>query len=302
MNAAPGSNFEATTDAFAAGATVGIRIRDGQGNDTTVRTTSGVVQDVTVGSSAVFRKSALTAPSTSGQYWLVWDDGTTVDVQELVVTYSAASVTTSNVYATASELKYTLDALNTTYMDDDIDDALNAASRAIDEACGRRFFPSTETRVYTAGFYRRSFNYQVVCDLEIDDLNTLTSLTVDTNGDGTYDQTWTVGTDFYLDPPNAPLEGWPYTRIMLSRTSGRTFPTWDNAVQIVGSFGWAETPAEVKQYCKIFAAQLLLRSREAPFGVLMAGSEVGTSARIARFDPDFERMLGHLVKPHQLIA
>ncbi len=89
---------------------------------------------------------------------------------------------------------------------------------------------------------------------------------------------------------------------MIPKHSSRTFPTWDNGVQIVGSFGFATTPPEVKQYTKIFAAQLLLRSRQAPFGILMAGVEVGAMTRLSRFDPDFDRLLGHLVKPSMLIA
>lgn len=317
MNVAPGSTFEAFSPELASGlvGTVGVRIRSSSGDDFLARTTASITEDVTVGSTSVYRRS-FTAPSSAGQYWIVWDDGTSLaDPQELVVTFSTASVSTSNVYVTRDEVLYALDASASTYMSDDVDDAINAASRAIDEACGQRFYPSTETRVYTAtGYLGTGYGYgyrygygpavyaSLVRDLEIDPLNALTSLQVDRDGDGVYEETWTVGTDFFLDPPNNPLKGYPYTRVVLTRNAGKTFPTVDNGVQIAGSFGWAETPDEVKQYCKIFATQLLLRSREAPFGVLMAGSEVGTSTRIARFDPDFERMLGHLVKPYQLIA
>lgn len=304
MNVAPGATFEAFSPDLASGlvGTVGVRIRSSAGADFLARTTASITEDTTVGSTSVYRRS-FTAPTTSGQYWILWDDATSVaDAQELVVTFSAAAISTSNVYVTRDELLYSLDSSSATYMDDDVDDAINAASRAIDEACGQRFFPTTETRVYTAPCYPSRWYLSNLRDLEIDPLNDLTSLMVDMDGDGTYEETWVEGTDFYLDPPNNPLKGYPYTRVVLYRNAGRRFPVWDNAIQIAGSFGWAETPVEVKQYCKIFASQLLLRSREAPFGVLMAGSEVGTSARIARFDPDFERMLGHLVKPYQLIA
>ncbi len=128
------------------------------------------------------------------------------------------------------------------------------------------------------------------------------TLNVDTSGNGSYDTTWTDGVDFYLDPPNAPLVGMPFERVVIPRHSGQVFPTWNNAIQIIGSFGFATTPPEVKQYTKIFAAQMLLRSRQAPFGILMAGVEVGAMTRLSRFDPDFDRLLGHLVKPSQLIA
>jgi hypothetical protein len=304
ITVAPSTAFEAVAQ-FDTGltGTLGVRLIDNAGATTIARATAGIAEYPA--GSGIYEVT-LTAPGTAGQYSIVWDDGTNYAPEDLLVTATvSAALSSSNVYVTSAEVKSSLDASGTTYMDDDVDDAINAASRAIDEACGQRFFPSTETRVYTVPCHPSRWYVQQVYghgDLEIDPLNALTSLKVDKDGDGTYEETWVEGTDFYLDPPNNPLKGYPYTRVALIRNAGRFFPTVDNGVQIAGSFGWAETPVEVKQYCKIFAAQLLLRSREAPFGVLMAGSEVGTSARIARFDPDFARMLGHLVKPYQLIA
>jgi hypothetical protein len=87
---APGESFVATTEAFAHAATVAVRIRTDAGVDFLARTTSGVTEDVTVGSDAVFKKT-LTAPTTAGNYLIVWDDGTTIDTDELVVSYTAAA-------------------------------------------------------------------------------------------------------------------------------------------------------------------------------------------------------------------
>jgi hypothetical protein len=304
INVAPGATFEAVTEAFSNTATVGVRIRDNAGADFLARTVSGVTQDLAVGTSAIYRRS-FTAPAVNGQWTIVWDDGTLIDIEELVVSAAAAAGTTGSLYATRAELLSTLDASGTTYLDDDLDDALNAACRAIDQAAGRRFFPSDETRTYTAeipcgswGLYRTRRQPT----LEIDDLNTLETLKVDTDGDGVYETTWVEGTDFYLDPPNAPLLNLPYERVVIPYQSGRVFPLWDNAIQIVGSFGFALTPPEVKQYAKILAAQLLIRSRQAPFGIIQAGTEIGSTTRLSRFDPDFNRLLGDLIKPHQLVA
>jgi hypothetical protein len=212
-------------------------------------------------------------------------------------------------YATITELKTALSASGTTYLDADLTKAVGAASRAIDHATGRQFYSSPATAVYTADYpgwnrYNR-FPSPFLRTLEIDDINSLTSLKVDVDGDGTYETTWTSGTDFYLDPPNAPTMGayaMPYERVVLPIHSGQVFPAWDNAVQVIGNFGFATTPPEVNEYCTILAAQLLLRTRQAPFGIVMAGVEIGAMTRLSRFDPDFDRLLGHLVKPSQLIA
>lgn len=208
-------------------------------------------------------------------------------------------------YTTLADVKNALSATGTSFLDTDISRAITAASKAIDEACGRFFYAGTgQTRVYTAT--RRVGRYHAFSltdsTLEIDDLTTLTTLKVDIDGDGTYETTWTRNTEFYLDPPNASVDSQPYERVILRAQNGACFPAWDNAIQIVGDFGWPSVPTEVTQYAVLFTTQLLLRTREAPFGVLMAGVEIGAMTRISRFDPDFDRLLGHLVKPHQLIA
>jgi len=206
-------------------------------------------------------------------------------------------------YVTRADILNALSATGTTYANDDIDDAITAASRAIDEACGRFFYTTAATAVYTPGDCPTPYGgYAAELALDIDDLSTLTSVKVDQDGDGTYETTWTNGTEFYLDPQNASLVSKPYERIVLRSQSGARFPGWANSVQVIGTFGWSTTPAEVTQYCKLFATQLMLRSRQAPFGVLMAGIEVAAATRISRYDPDFDRLLGHLVKPHRLIA
>lgn len=94
IEARPGTTFEWLINGFGAGigsddtAELGVRIRDGAGADYLVRTTDGIVEDVTVGASAAYR-TTLTAPPTKGQWWLVADDGNLIVTEELRVTYSA---------------------------------------------------------------------------------------------------------------------------------------------------------------------------------------------------------------------
>ncbi len=302
ISVAPGGTFEATTSAFAHLATVGVRIRDNAGNDFLARTVTGVTEDVTVGTSAVFRKSDFTAPTTAGQYLIVWDNSTLIDTEELVVTYTPVVAPTGSLYITRDEMRAALSyTAGATYADAEIDRACVTVSRAIDRACGitRRFYQATETRYYTPDdFWNNRYGWWYTRDIriEIDDLTSASSVTIDTAGDGSYNTTWVEGTDFFFDPPNALLDDKPYTEMVLRLFAGRYFPAIQRAVKITGVFGWPSVPPEVSQYAMIFAAQLVMRSRQAPFGILMQGMEVGAMARLMRVDPDFQRLIGPLVK------
>jgi hypothetical protein len=198
----------------------------------------------------------------------------------------------ANEYVSATQLKATLNMSGETYADADITAACAAASRAIDNICRRRFYPdsdATQIRYYTPlapGL------------VEIDDLITLTTVKVDRDGDGTFEETWTNNSDFVLEPLNAAADGWPYERL---RVHHRTTRGWwpghhhhrgpsDRSVQVTGKFGWTTAPYEVQDAASIYASRLLKRKREAPFGVTALGVE-GTVARIARTDPDVLALL-----------
>jgi hypothetical protein len=220
MNVAPSAVYEAVIDWGATGATIGMRVLDNAGATTVARVT-GFTEYPT--GSGVYYRDGNTAPATAGQFTLFYDDdGGTGAIghnatDDLLVTSTAGlAPNTSNLYVSRTQLKATLELTGETYADDDIDLAVSTASRAIDAYCGTIFYPSTETRVYTAP----------TCDryVDIDDLNTVTTVLVDVNGDGTYETTWTSGTDFYLDPANADTDGKPFNRLTLRRQSGRTFP------------------------------------------------------------------------------
>jgi len=222
-----------------------------------------------------------------------------------------------NEYVTAAQLK-TSDQVTGTYADTEYTNAAAAASRAIEEACGseeqpRKFWadPSPVDRYYTApvryGAYAGA--YSNVLFLDVDDIapsvgGTVVgcTVTVDLDGDGVYETTWTQGTEYYLDPVNAVADDRPFERICLRSLSGAVFPAWPNAVKVTAHFGWPSVPPQVTQYAYIFAAQLLMRTRQTPFGIQMAGIEIGSSARISRHDPDFDRLLGKFVRPARLIA
>lgn len=191
-----------------------------------------------------------------------------------------------NEYITSAELKATLNLTGETYADPDVAMACEAASRAVDGYKQTRFYSIVETRLYTGD--------PLETELGIDDLVTATSVTVDTDGNGSFETTWVEGTDFILDPPNAALDGRPTRKLLLVPAAGRTFPTYRRSIKVVGTFGWTAVPPVVKQATKILAARLLKRARETPYGILAIGGEAAATARLGRIDPDIAFLLDSL--------
>ena len=185
----------------------------------------------------------------------------------------------TNGYATLSQLKASL------RITDSVDDALlelaiEAASREIDSATERQFFPTNATRIYTS---RDSYI------VEIDDLTTLTTLKSSSAADGTFDITWTAS-DYQLEPLNGLTGGItiPYTQIRA--VGDYTFPIdgGEATVQVVGSFGFATAPTAIKQATVLLASRIFKRN-DSPLGVAGFG-DLGV-VRVSRLDPDVDAMI-----------
>lgn len=193
----------------------------------------------------------------------------------------------ANEYATALELKATLSLSGETFADADITLALTAASRGIDNYCNRRFFldgDASQERFYSPSHPRI---------VAIDDLVLLTQLDVDVDGDGTFEQAWTLNTHFVAEPLNAAAEGKPWTTFCVHPRGARYFPTYQpRSVKVTGKFGWAAVPEPIKEATVVLASKLMRRAREAPFGVVTVGIDEGTAMRIARTDPDVAFLAG----------
>ena len=196
----------------------------------------------------------------------------------------------SFVYVDVDDFKKTLAAEGSTFLDDDIEIALQAASAGIDEAQGRTYGKSDEDEVRVFSPDNREL-------LWIDDLAAEpTTVRVDTAGDGTF-ETWTQDTDFRLGPLNAEIKGKPFTSI---RAKNRGLPVGDfSIVEVTGIFGWPAPPSQIVEATGIIASQLVKRAREAPFGVVSISSE--TAAYIARNDPHVSFLLQGLGR-RQLFA
>lgn len=224
----------------------------------------------------------------SGWYEINWTGtGAVVSASQEAI-YVNVGINQGPQYLSPDQLKATLTMTGTTFADADVTLAIGAASRAVDSITGRRFWldaDATKIRYYTPRSYRM---------LQIDDLVVMASVAIDRSGTGTYSETWTSGTDYVLEPFNAPadLPARPYETLRVRMLSGRWLPTYiEQSVKITGQFGWASIPDDVIAATGILAAKLLRRSREAPFGIVTAGIDQGTAMRIGRTDPDVYTLL-----------
>ncbi len=177
-------------------------------------------------------------------------------------------------YVTATDLK---DYLEVRSADDDAWVALwaSAASRNVDEYCGRQFGKpdTTVTRYYQRPVWDRREGAYVYT---IDDVYDLTGLAV-TDDDGE------ALTDFTTEPLNAVLDGRPVERLLTSATCGRIGVTTDR-------FGWDDPPPSIKIGLVLMAARLAAR-RGSPFGVAGSPSDGSEIRLLARLDPDMITVL-----------
>jgi hypothetical protein len=176
-------------------------------------------------------------------------------------------------YATLAEFKAAVGITDSTD-DGALQSVLDATDTLIDLYCDRKtgFGTATETRYYTAE------DYEYVLT---DDLVSITTLQTDDDANGTYETTWTAGTDYVLAPRNAALDGFPYTEIDTSVTWPRNFPKDVYlGVKVVGVFGFPAVPAAVKQ-AEIIQAGAVWNSRTAPFGVI-GSADLGGILRMSR--------------------
>ena len=196
-------------------------------------------------------------------------------------------------YCTLQELKDRMD-ITATDTDDDakLQSMLEAISRQIDKQMRRRFYvtSSDETRYYSSVDPNTMFP---------DDIVSITTLKTDTNGDGTYNETWAT-TDYYLMPLNAALDDEPYTKIQTATLGTKRFPVLPNDTQIVGKFGWPEVPDQIREATLLISQRLFFR-KDAVFGIVKGARELGEVRRIIIEDPEVQNLLHGMDKKGRLV-
>jgi hypothetical protein len=199
--------------------------------------------------------------------------------------------------------------------DDEYDRAITAASRQIDEYCGRHFY---KVETPTAKLFRP---YQ--CDeVWTGDIATSVGLIVQTDmdDDGVFETTW-AATDYQLEPFDRLNGTHPYEMIVALGAAEFPIPnqrfTTGNAsryrrvsrrarVQITASWGWPAVPGDVVSACQILAVDHFkskdLTSIAGQYGTGtrftrdLTGQQFGRGARFTRlrapvFDPEAEALL-----------
>ena len=193
----------------------------------------------------------------------------------------------TNGYVTLAEARAQCTITDATYTTDDtvIEGLVETSSRAIDLLTGRRFYLNTndETR-----YYQSDNGSLFRCP---DDIGSITTLKTDTDNSFTYSDTWTVNTDFWLEPVNAALDGRPYTQIRVHPTGSYAFPNLPKGIQIVGKFGYFVTATNPMIHtATLMLVNRLFMRRKSPLGV--AGtSALGTAVMVAKRDPDIMALL-----------
>lgn len=200
----------------------------------------------------------------------------------------------TNGYCTLAELKTYL-GLSGSGQDDNLENAVNSASREIDAICDRFFYQtSSDTKYFTPinALY-----------LDLPDISTPSGLAVliDTSDDGSHDTTLTINTDFYTTPLDAGndvagIQYQPITQIKIldTRSSERFDPTIVKQVKITCQWGWSAVPHAIKQATLLQATRLFKR-KDSPFSTY-GNPETGTGELFNRFDPDARKLIGAYIK------
>ena len=177
----------------------------------------------------------------------------------------------TNGYTTLNAMKSYL-SISDNSDDTILETMVESASRSIDRIANRRFYldANATSRQYRA--YNDVFAY-------VDDIGTTSSLVVamDEDGDGTFETTLTLNTDYILDPLTAPSLGRPYTQLTMVNTT-YTWPIFPGmfsnglrpGVQVTARWGWPSVPDDIEMACQILTADLYKR-KDSPGGVLGLG-------------------------------
>lgn len=161
----------------------------------------------------------------------------------------------TNGYATLAEAKAYL-SISDSIDDTMLESMVEAASRAIDNIAGRRFYLDSTA---TARLYRGTNPYI----LTVDDFGSTTglALALDTGGDGTYETTLTYNVDYVVEPFNATAMGKPYTQITLvgGQLLPWVMPNLRPSVQLTAKWGFPSVPDDISQACLILTADMYKR-------------------------------------------
>lgn len=180
--------------------------------------------------------------------------------------------------------------------DEQIEYAVEVASRALENLCGRgRKFWQDSTVV------ARKFYPSEACRVYVNDISTLTGLVVkvDQGDDGTFETTLTIDTDFIVEPVNAAAEYpvQPWTSIRLLSGSLSSFPVLSSgrpSVEVTAKFGWSAVPEAVERACVLHTRTVYKAIQTQNSGLQL--SVDGTVLRVPAVEPIVRMMMEPFVR------
>ena len=209
-------------------------------------------------------------------------------------------------YTTLPALKATL-GITTTGYDSDVSASITGASRAIDNLCQRRFYVDSGTAV--AQYFDPVNPWHL--DLTAD-ISGTASLVVVTRDDGLNVDTasglntWTLNTDFFLEPLNAQAnsqsggEVWPYTRLRVNPAGSFVFnPYFPRSCKVTAFWGWPAVPQPIIDATILLGARLYKMKREAPLGVIALAD---AAIRIAKSDSNLMLSVGPYMRRRPVVS
>jgi hypothetical protein len=177
----------------------------------------------------------------------------------------------TNGYATLAQAKTFLSIIDS--VDDTLLESLiESASRSIDRIANRRFY-------IDAAASARKYRASSPVFLFTDDISGTSGLIVkiDEDGDGIFETTLALDSDYVMDPLTAPSLNRPFTQITIV-SNVNTFPIFPGlfsnglrpGIEVTAKWGWPAVPDDIETACLILTADLYKR-KDSPGGVLGLG-------------------------------
>lgn len=192
-------------------------------------------------------------------------------------------MTITNGYVTLQEVKAYL-RITDSVDDTMLEQIVESASRSIDRIANRRFYLDANASART---YRLIGNLRV----QVDDFGTTSGLVVKTDPDdtGVYQTTFTLNSDYIVEPTNALAKGRPFTTITIVGGTAFSLPVnYRPQVEVTARWGWPTVPDDIVEATLILSADLYKR-RDSVGGVLGL-SELG-AIRMSPLGRDISAMV-----------
>ena len=189
----------------------------------------------------------------------------------------------TNGYVTLNEVKAYL-RITDSVDDTMLEQIVESASRSIDRIANRRFYLDANASART---YRLIGNLRV----QVDDFGTTSGLVVktDPNESGVYETTFTLNSDYIVEPTNALAKGRPFTTITIVGGTAFSLPVnYRPQVEVTARWGWPTVPDDIVEATLILSADLYKR-RDSVGGVLGL-SELG-AIRMSPLGRDISAMV-----------